>query len=335
MTGRPRPPFDPELEPVLETVPAFFTTLQPDSIAEFRAATTRPSSLEQVIAGRPVQVTDHAVSGHGGGEIVLTVLRRDGDEGLAGPGVYLIHGGGMVGGSRSAVAPMLVEWVLQYGAVAAAVDYRLAPEYPDPVPVEDCYAGFDWFAASADVFGFDPRRVLIGGMSAGGGLSMGTTLLARDRDGPMPAAMLLMWPMLDDRNRTVSAQQIDGVGIWDHTSNETGWTALLGDRRGTADVSIYAAPARATDLSGLPPAYIEAGSAEVSATRPLPSRVGSGGGRQRRAPRLGGRLPRVPDDRADRVRVADSGADARVLGAPGAGATTRERRVMSLRHGRR
>jgi len=79
----------------------------------------------------------------------------------------------------------------------------------------------------------------------------------------MPAAMLLMWPMLDDRNETTSAQQIDGVGIWDRTSNETGWTALLGDRRGTDDVSSYEAPARATDLSGLPPAYIEAGSAEV------------------------------------------------------------------------
>jgi hypothetical protein len=57
----------------------------------------------------------------------------------------------------------------------------------------------------------------------------------------MPTAMLLMWPMLDDRNETISAQQIDGVGIWDRTSNETGWMALLGDRRGTNDVSIYAA----------------------------------------------------------------------------------------------
>jgi acetyl esterase/lipase len=166
-------------------------------------------------------------------------------------------------GARGHDAPMLVEWVLEYGAVAAAVDYRLASEFPDPVPLEDCYAGLGWFAGRAEVFGFDPRRVLIGGPSAGGGLSIGTSLLARDRGGPMPAAMLLMWPMLDDRNETVSALQIDGVGIWDRTSNETGWTALLGDRRGTADVSIYAAPARATDLAGLPPAYIEAGSAEV------------------------------------------------------------------------
>jgi acetyl esterase/lipase len=263
MTSRARPPFDTELEPALDAVPAFFTTLEPDSIAEFRAATTRPPSLDSVIAGRPVEVTDHAVTGHGGGEIVVTVLQRNDHKGAAGPGVYLIHGGGMVGGSRWALAPMLVEWVLEYGAVAAAVDYRLAPEFGDPVPVEDCYAGLEWFAGRADVFGFDPRRVLIGGQSAGGGLSLGTTLLARDRGRPMPAAMLLMWPMLDDRNETVSAQQIDGVGIWDRTSNETGWTALLGDRRGAADVSSYAAPARATDVAGLPPAYIEAGSAEV------------------------------------------------------------------------
>jgi acetyl esterase/lipase len=69
--------------------------------------------------------------------------------------------------------------------------------------------------------------------------------------------------MIDDRNDTVSSQQIEGVGVWDRTSNLTGWTALLGDRRGGDDVSIYAAPARATDLAGLPPAFIDVGSAEV------------------------------------------------------------------------
>jgi len=262
MPAHARPPFDAELEPALATVPGFFTTLQPASISEFRAATARPPSIEEVIAGRPIEVTDHRVPRHGGGEIIVSVFRRTDHEG-ASPGVYLMHGGGMVGGSRWALAPMLVEWVLEYDAVAAAVEYRLAPEFPDPVPVEDCYAGFEWFTSRAGEFGFDPRRVLIGGQSAGGGLSAGATLLARDRGGPKPSALLLMWPMLDDRNETLSARQVDGVGIWDRTSNQTGWTALLGDRRGTADVSIYAAPARATDLSGLPPAYIEAGSAEV------------------------------------------------------------------------
>jgi acetyl esterase/lipase len=69
--------------------------------------------------------------------------------------------------------------------------------------------------------------------------------------------------MLDDRNETVSSHQIDGIGVWDRGSNDTGWDAYLGDRRKTDAVSIYAAPSRATDLSGLPPAYIDCGSAEV------------------------------------------------------------------------
>src|SRR4030095_3581622 len=76
MTARARPPFDADLEPALDAAPAFFTTLEPDSIAEFRAAIARSSSLEEVIAGRPIEVTDHAVTGHGGGEIFVTVLRR-------------------------------------------------------------------------------------------------------------------------------------------------------------------------------------------------------------------------------------------------------------------
>ena len=69
--------------------------------------------------------------------------------------------------------------------------------------------------------------------------------------------------MLDDRDTSASTHQYEGVGVWDRGSNFTGWTALLGERKGTEGVSIYAAPARATDLSNLPPAYIGCGSAEV------------------------------------------------------------------------
>ena len=72
-----------------------------------------------------------------------------------------------------------------------------------------------------------------------------------------------MCPMLDDRNDTVSSHQMAGLGVWDRSANEVGWTALLGDKRGGPDVSPYAAPARETDLSGLPPAYIDVGSAET------------------------------------------------------------------------
>ena len=103
----------------------------------------------------------------------------------------------------------------------------------------------------------------IAGASAGGGLAAAVTLLARDRGGPALIGQLLMCPMLDDRNDTVSARQMAGLGVWDSTSNETGWTALLGDARGGPDVSPYGAPARATDLSGLPPTFIDVGSAET------------------------------------------------------------------------
>ena len=143
------------------------------------------------------------------------------------------------------------------------MDYRLAPEHPDPYPVEDCYATLLWTVEHAAELGVDPARIVVNGPSAGGGLAAGVALLARDRGGPPLLGQLLVSPMLDDRNETVSSHQIDGVGVWDRESNDTGWNALLGDRRGTDTVSIYAAPARATDLTGLPPAYLECGSAEV------------------------------------------------------------------------
>ena len=129
--------------------------------------------------------------------------------------------------------------------------------------MEDCYAGLVWTAEHAAELGIDPDRIVVGGASAGGGLSAAVALMARDRGGPALLGQLLIYPMLDDRNDTPSAIQMAGVGVWDRTANDTGWTALLGDARGGPDVSPYAAPARATDLSGLPPAFIDVGSAET------------------------------------------------------------------------
>ena len=259
-----RPPFDPELEAALaligDQVPP---TLTAEMIPLLRQAPVGGSDETlQVLADRGFTWRDVTIAGHEGGEIIVTVIEKEGRTGT-GPAFFHTHGGGMIIGNRWLGVVGFLDWAERYNGAIVTVEYRLAPEFPDPYPVEDCYAGLVWTAENAAELGVDPNRLLIGGASAGGGLAAGTALLARDRKGPALIGQLLICPMLDDRDSTVSAQQIDGIGVWDRGSNLTGWTALLGDRRGSADVSVYASPARATDLSGLPPAFIDCGSAEV------------------------------------------------------------------------
>ena len=258
-----RPPFDPELEAALtllaDQLPPSIT---PEMIPQLRQVMPLDVSVDDVLEQAGVERRDVTIPGYGGDEIGVTVLRRAGRTGV-GPGVYHTHGGGMIMGDRFVGLEHVLGWVTDLDAVVVTVEYRLAPEFPDPYPVRDCYAGLKWTAEHAEELGIDPARLIIAGASAGGGLAAGTALLARDEGGPALAGQVLIYPMLDDRDQTVSTAQIDGIGVWDRTSNVTGWSALLGDRRGTDDVSVYAAPARATDLSGLPPAFIDCGSAEV------------------------------------------------------------------------
>jgi acetyl esterase/lipase len=117
--------------------------------------------------------------------------------------------------------------------------------------------------AAADMLGLDGRGLVIFGGSGGGGLAAGATLLARDRGGPALRGQLLQCPMLDDRDATASTIRHDGIGVWDRISNRTAWDAILGDRRGSALVDPACAPARASELSGLPPTFIDVGGEEV------------------------------------------------------------------------
>ncbi|WP_061295016.1 alpha/beta hydrolase [Herbidospora cretacea] len=249
-------PFDPELAAALAVISQNMPpSLTADMIPLLR---TGVAPAEDLTLGGIVDLTDVDL----GDGVSLLVCRP-----VAAPEtasvVYWIHGGGMIlGDNRVGLADPLA-WAVELGLVVVSVDYRLAPEHPDPTPVEDCYRGLVHVAEHAADLGIDPARIIVGGGSAGGGLAAGTVLLARDRGGPEVLGQLLVCPMLDDRNETVSSHQMSGRGIWDRTSNETGWTALLGDRRGGPDVSIYASPSRATDLSGLPPAFIDVGSAET------------------------------------------------------------------------
>ncbi|MWB97097.1 alpha/beta hydrolase fold domain-containing protein [Agromyces seonyuensis] len=271
----PHPPFDPELAAALarSAMPA---TITADMIPARRSAAR--GITDEALATLGLGAREVRIAGFEGGGVDLTVVEPTEPSGV---GFLFLHGGGMIGGDRRAFPALLLRWASELGAVVVGVGYRLAPEHPDPIPVEDCFAALEWTVAHTAELSIRPDRLVVAGTSAGGGLAAGTALLARDRGGPRIAALLLTSPMLDDRDRTVSTQQIDGVGVWDRTSNVTGWTALLGDRRGGDDVSIYAAPARAGDLAGLPPTYLDCGSSEVFRDEDVAfaSRIWAAGGR--------------------------------------------------------
>jgi acetyl esterase/lipase len=264
----PPPPFDAELAAALLTINK--TTppdgLRPETIAATRQRaqiSMKPPANEELARGGAFTVEERTVPGPVGAPDISLLICRPTAATTPTPAIYHIHGGGMVVGDNRTGVLWMIDLAQELHAAVVSVEYRLAPETPHPGPVEDCYAGLVWCAAHAQELGIDPQRIVLVGGSAGGGLAAAVALIARDRGGPTACGQMLICPMLDDRNDTPSAVQMAGRGVWDRTSNQTGWNALLGDARGTDAVSPYAAPARATDLSGLPPAFIDVGSAET------------------------------------------------------------------------
>lgn len=257
-------PYDPAL---VEGMRAFQNLVEPEpmtkaTISAHRAhfATVIPP-IEEQVRGRDVTWEDRTVPGPAGAPDIEVTIIRPRERARRSPAVLGIHGGGMVVGTRLFSTPELIGFAERHGTVGIAVEYRLAPEHPGPAQAEDCYAALLWMVSHAAELDIDPRRILVSGASAGGGLSAAVALMTRDRKGPELVGQLLGYPMLDDRNVTASSHQyVDGIGPWDRSHNETAWEAIRGDE---PQVSPYTAPTRAADLSGLAPAFVEVGAAEV------------------------------------------------------------------------
>lgn len=179
------------------------------------------------------------------------------------PAIYWIHGGGMISGTLRADQPYCTALAEATGCVVIAVDYRLAPEHPHPVPVEDCYAGLEWVGGHSSELGIESHRLAIGGSSAGGGIAAAVALMARDRGGPALAFQYLMYPMLDAAQTSPSSLEFSGIPTWSRERNAFAWQCLLGSSNGSDDVCHYASPTQAQDLTGLPPAMIQVGELDL------------------------------------------------------------------------
>lgn len=169
-----------------------------------------------------------------------------------GPAMLWIHGGGMVMGSAAQEDGFCRKLADSTEVIVAAVDHRLAPEHPYPIPLEDCYAALRWLARQRWV---DSTRIAIGGASAGGGFSAAAAQLARDRGDVGLRMQMLVYPMLDDRTGTTGDR---GRVMWSAGDNQLAWHWYLSE----AD-PVTAVPARRTDLSGLPPAWIGVGTQDL------------------------------------------------------------------------
>jgi len=241
---------DPEIREAVRDIPDFV----------FSAETVpmmRQNAVFTPVAAPDIERTE--LTTESDGRVEMTLLRpRDAVGDL--PVLYWMHGGGMVIGNRYMDDARLAAWCRLLSCVCVSVEYRLAPEAPYPLPLDDCDEGLRYIVDHAGDLGINPRRIGVGGRSAGGALAASLALRWRDRMDDL-AFQYLEYPMLDDCMKTPSSMR-DGLPLWSRESNAFGWRAYLGDRCGTDHVPPDAAPSRAVELAGLPPTFITVGTAD-------------------------------------------------------------------------
>lgn len=253
---------DPELAAMLDVFPGI--VLSNDTIVAMREQMRGMAQPRENYARPNVTIEERTVPGPDGAPDVGVNIYRPTDAKGKLPVLLHAHGGGYVLGAAEGSGAASTRTADELGCLVVSVDYRLSPEATAPAAAEDMHAVLAWLNKEADNLGIDTNRIAVGGESAGGGLAAATALLARDRGLYKLCFQLLIYPMLDDRTAAHGAQNPHvGDFIWQHDHNVFAWGAYLGKAPGSADVSPYAAAARASDLAGLPPAYIAVGALDL------------------------------------------------------------------------
>jgi hypothetical protein len=245
--------FDPEYAWILGRVPHGLVL---DRYLEVRAAQAANAEMtNERIDCSMLEITEAIAPGvEGDPDVPVTIYRQRGLAANA-PCVLRIHGGGFVLGSVREDLPLTAFIASTVPAVVVSVEYRLAPEHPFPAGHRDCRAALAFIFDQADHLGIDRKRVALYGTSAGAGLAAGVALANRDEDRLPICFQLLEIPELDDRLATPSMVAFVDTPVWNRPNAEHSWAAYLGSPA-AQDVSPYAAPARATDLAGLPATYL-------------------------------------------------------------------------------
>ncbi|MGW0609620.1 alpha/beta hydrolase [Streptomyces sp. NPDC002788] len=233
---------DPELEAFVPLFPRADLTdpvVERKNFAELAASVPAPDTSGMEVEDRTVPADP---------DVPVRVYRPHQAQGA----IVWLHGGGFVMGDLETEHPWAARLAGSSGAVVISVGYRLAPEHRFPAALDDAYAVLTWTARHAAELGIDPERISVGGHSAGGGLAAALALRARDRQGPPIRFQLLNQPGLDDRQETWSQRNFTDTPWMNRARVAASWRHYLG----AAPATPYAAPARATDLAGLPPAYV-------------------------------------------------------------------------------
>jgi acetyl esterase len=242
--------YDPELMEIVALIPT----------GDFGDLTTARAGLESMLpminAGLDetgLTIVDRIIAGPADHPELTVRTYVPGDR-MSDAGILYLHGGGYILGSIESEHAGAAKVAREVGVVVISVEYRLAPEDPFPAGLEDCYAALCWLGGPAQDLDVDTERIAVMGTSAGGGLAAALALLTRARGGPQPCFQFLGCPEIDDRMQTPSMTAFTDTPMFNRPAAEASWNHYLGADR--QEVSPYAAPSRATDLTGLPPAYV-------------------------------------------------------------------------------